>query len=79
MARLTITLSDERHRALKEAAIRRHTTIGAVIEESLERCGVKTEDEVLRIIEKAQRHATLSEEEALAFAVEETRRARRGE
>jgi len=78
MARLTITLSDERHRALKQAAARRRTTIGAIIEESLDRAGVKTEDQVLELIARAQRQATLSEDEALALGVEETRRARHG-
>ncbi len=79
MARLTITLSDERHRALKQAAARRRTTIGAIIEESLDRAGVKTEDQVLELIARAQRHATLSEEDALKLGVEETRRVRHGE
>ncbi len=35
MARLTITLSDERHRALKEAAAQRGRSIGELIEASL--------------------------------------------
>ena len=36
MPRLTISLSEERHRALKEAAVRRGKTIGQLIEESLD-------------------------------------------
>ena len=36
MPRLTITLSDERHTALREAAAQRRKTIGQLIEESLE-------------------------------------------
>ena len=36
MARLTITLSQERHRALKEAAARRSKTIRSLVEESLD-------------------------------------------
>jgi hypothetical protein len=42
MARLTITLSDSRYRALKETAARRGKTIGATIEECLDRAGIKT-------------------------------------
>ena len=41
MARLTITLSDERHRALREAAVQRGKTIGQLIEESLDHYGIK--------------------------------------
>jgi predicted transcriptional regulator len=42
MARLTITLSPERHRALKEAAARRSKTIHRLVEESLDAYGIKT-------------------------------------
>lgn len=41
MARLTITLSDERHRALREAAVKRGKTIGQLIKESLEFYGIR--------------------------------------
>ena len=40
MTRLTITLSDERHRALRETASRRNTSIRRIIEESLDFYGV---------------------------------------
>jgi hypothetical protein len=40
MARLTITLSDERRRALREAAVKRGKTISQLIEESLELYGI---------------------------------------
>ena len=43
MARLTITLPDSVHQALKEAAARRKTTIGSLISESIEHYGIKTE------------------------------------
>ncbi len=42
MPRLTITLPDERHRALKETTARRATTIRRIIEESLDLYSVKT-------------------------------------
>ena len=78
VASLTITLSAGRHRALKQAAARRGTTIGAVIEESLECAGIKTADEILDLIPQAQSRSQLSEEEALDLAVTETRLARAG-
>lgn len=43
MARLTITLPDDRHQALKEAAARRGKTIRQLIDESLAHYGIKTE------------------------------------
>ncbi len=42
MARITITLSDEKHRAIKEAAARQGKTIGEIIDESLDFYGIKT-------------------------------------
>ena len=77
MTRLTITLSDERHRALREAAASRGKTIGQLIEESLEYYGIKTTRSAERIVAKARARASLSEAEALRIAVTETRAARR--
>lgn len=77
MARLTIRLSDERHRALREAALSRRKTIGQLIEESLEFYGVKTVRSAGQIVAKARARAALSETEALRIAVAETRAARR--
>ncbi len=76
MPRLTITLSDEQHRALKEAALRRGKTIRQIIEESLEHYGIKTRQQAADLVARARARAGLSEEEALALAVEETRRER---
>lgn len=77
MARLTITLSDERHRALREAAVKRGKTIGQLIEESLEFYGIKTLRSAEELVAKARARASLSEAEALRLAVDETRRVRR--
>jgi len=82
MARLTITLSDERHQALKEAAVRRHTTIGKIIDESLERFGVKTHEDALVILEQARRSAVetmsgMTDDEIMDWAVSEVRADRR--
>ncbi len=77
MARLTITLSDERHRALKERAARTGMTIGEVIEESLEEYGVHAGPTGRELIEQARAHSSLSDDEAMNLAVEETRAERR--
>jgi len=42
MSRLTITLSEPRYRALKEAAAQRDKTIGQLIDESLDFYGIKS-------------------------------------
>jgi hypothetical protein len=76
MARLTITLSEERHQALKEAAARRNESIGALIEESLENCGIKTRESAAALVARSRKTADLDEEAALNLAVEETRRQR---
>lgn len=77
MARLTITLSDERHLALREAAARRQKTIGQLIEESLEFYGIKTTRSAEQLVAKARARASLEEGDALTLAVTETRAARR--
>lgn len=77
MARLTITLSDERHRALREAALKRGKTIGQLIEESLDFYGIKTARSAEELVAKARARASLTEAEALRTAVDETRAARR--
>jgi hypothetical protein len=78
MARLSITLSDERHRALKQAAARRGITIGRLIEQSLEFCGIKTDQEAADLVRIARARAGMTEEEAIAQAVAETREHRDG-
>jgi hypothetical protein len=77
MTRLTITLSDERHLALKEAALKRGKSIASLIEESLDFYGIKTRQGAEELVAKARERAGLSHKEALDLAVEETRTARR--
>ena len=77
MTRLTISLSDERHRALREAALQRRKTIGQLIEESLEFYGIKTQRSAEELVAKARARAALSEADAVRLAVAETRAARR--
>ncbi len=77
MARLTISLSDERHVALKEAAARRGKKIGELIEESLESYGIKTRREASALVTKARARSLLSPNIAMEIAVSETRAQRR--
>jgi len=77
MARLTITLSDERHRALREAAAKRGKTIGQLIDESLEFYGIKSTRSAEQLVAKARARASLREADALRVSVAETRAARR--
>lgn len=77
MSRLTITLSDARYRALKEAALQRRKTIGQLIEESLEYYGIKTQEDARTLVQRARRHAALSEAKAVAFADREVKAVRR--
>lgn len=77
MNRLTITLSESRYRALKEAAARRHKTIGQLVDESLEFYDIKSHDEALDLVRRAHEHSGLSEDEAMTLALQETRAMRR--
>jgi len=76
MSRLTITLPDEVHRALKEAAATRRRTIGDLVAESLERYGIKPVEAARDLVARARSHSRLDEKEALEVAVEETRAGR---
>ena len=78
MPRLTITLSDERHLALKEAAAKRRQTMGDLIAESLDAYGIKSADSARALVAAARRRSALSESSALKLAVRETRAFRRG-
>jgi len=77
MSRLTITLSETRHRALKEASARRSKTIGQLIDESLELYGIKTRDEALDLVRRARANSRLPERQAQTTANEQVRVARR--
>ena len=76
MPRLTITLTEERHRALKEAAARRHKSIAALIEESLDFYGIKSTLSAAALVARARAQAALNEAEALRLADEETQAVR---
>lgn len=78
MPRLTISLTDRTHRALKEAAARQGRSMGSLIEESLELRGILPSDAALEIVARARSSAGLSNEDAMAIAVRETRHYRAG-
>ena len=54
MPRLTISLSERTHHALKEAAVRQNRSMGAIIEESLELVGIRPFDAVEEIVGRAR-------------------------
>jgi len=72
MPRMTITLSKERHRALKEAAARRNTSIAQLIDESLEYYGIKTTETAAALVAAARERARQREADALELATRET-------
>lgn len=77
MNRLTITLSEARYRALKQAAAQRDKTIGQLIDESLEFYGIKSQDDARELVRRARARSGLTEEAALAAAQAEVRTVRR--
>jgi hypothetical protein len=78
MPRMTITLSEERQRALKETAARRGVTIAALIDESLELAGIRCRESALQILARAGANSGLDEEQAMALALEEVAKHRAG-
>lgn len=76
MSRLTITLADERYRALKDAAVQRGKTIGQLIDESLEFYGIKSRQDARALVRNARKRADLEPADALELAEKEVRAAR---
>jgi plasmid stability protein len=72
MARVTINLPDDLHRAVKAAAARRGTTIGSMVAESLIAYGIKSPKDAATLVERARTQSGLSEEKALDLSVDET-------
>jgi len=73
MGRLTITLEDNLHRAVKETAARQGRSIGKIIEESLRLRGIKPMENARQLVARARSHAGCDEETATSIAVKETR------
>jgi len=76
MPRMTITLSEERQQAVREAAARRGTTITALTDESLELAGIRTPESAAQIVARARANSRLSDWEAMDLALQETAAAR---
>lgn len=77
VSRLTITLEDNLHRALKESAARQGRSIASIIDESLRLRGIQDEASARELVAEARRRAGLGADQAMALAVAETRAARK--
>lgn len=77
MTRLTITLSEPRHRALKETAAVRGKTIGQLIDERLDFYGVRSMGDAAELVRRARTANGLSRQQAMDLALDEVQRARR--
>lgn len=77
MSRLTITLDDDLHRALKEAAARQGRSLTSIIEESLRLRGIQDQAGARTLVAQARRRTQMDPDEAIALAVEETQAVRK--
>ncbi|HWH81509.1 MAG TPA: CopG family transcriptional regulator [Burkholderiaceae bacterium] len=77
MSRLTITLSEARYRALKEASAQRDKTIGQLIDESLDFYGIKSREDARALVHRARARSKLGDDQAMAVAQEQVRAVRR--
>jgi hypothetical protein len=77
MTRLTITLSESRHRALKETAAVRGKTIGQLIDKSLDFYGVKSHGDAAELVRRARTANALSQQQAIDLALDEVKQSRR--
>lgn len=77
MSRLTITLSEARYRALKEASAQRAKTIGQLIDESLDFYGIKSREDAAALVRRARQRSSLTETQALAVSLSQTKAVRR--
>ncbi|MDY0189279.1 MAG: hypothetical protein RBR22_00940 [Desulfuromonas sp.] len=76
MSRLTITLDDAIHQSLKVTAVRQGRSIGKIIEESLLLRGIKPLEDARDLVAQARMNAQISEGDALAIGVAETKAVR---
>jgi hypothetical protein len=70
MSRLTITLTEARYKALKEAAVQRDKTIGQLIDESLDFYGIKSRADARDLVRRARTRSKLPDDKALVVAQE---------
>lgn len=76
MPRLTITLDDQLHQAVKETAARQRRSISSIVEEALRLRGIRTYESAQEIVRNARERSRLNSDEALQIAVQETRQQR---
>ena len=76
MARSTIGPTEQARRVLHEVAEHRRRSVGSIAEEGLKRSGIRPRDTVEESVAKARASSDLNAVEAMALAVEETRRVR---
>ena len=76
MSRLTITLDDAIHQSLKVTAVRQGRSIGKIIEESLLLRGIKPLEDACDLVAQARMNAQISEGDALAIGIAETKAVR---
>ena len=77
MSRLTVTLNDNLHRALRETAARQGRSIASIVEESLRLRGIQDPASPRALVTQARQRAQLEPDAALELAVEEARAARK--
>ena len=73
MSRLTISLYDAMHQALKEASAIQGRSIAKIIEEGLILRGIKPVSSASDLVVKSKAHSSLSEDQAAQLAFEEVR------
>lgn len=78
MTRLTITLSDERHRALRQAAAASGKSMAQIIDEALAFYGLKRDEAAAALVASARERAAMDDDAAMWLAIAETRAAREG-
>ncbi len=77
MSRLTISLSDEMHQALKESSARTGRTIGNLIEEGLRLRGIRPMNTTKNLVKKARSNSAINEDDALKIALDEVSQSRK--
>ena len=78
MSRLTITLDNQLHRALRETATSQGRTVTSIIEESLRLRGIGDQAGARGLVANARKRTRMAPGKALELAVEETRAKREG-
>ena len=76
MVKLTVSIAAERFAALQKAAARQGVSIDEVVDAALSEAGIGEIAEFDRIIALAGRNSGLTEDEAMALALEEVRQYR---